>query len=82
MKSRGSVLLLMAVAGVMFCSSCVKKYTCQCRVTFTGKPGLPDSTAREYEVYNTQSGAKSICEEASYEKEQNGIKTKEECSLY
>ncbi len=75
-------LLLVAACGMVLMSSCTKKYTCQCKVTYSGAPGLPDSSVREYEIYNSKSGAESECEEASYEHEEDGIKVKEECALY
>lgn len=82
MRFRGSVLLLLAVASVMLLNSCVKNYTCQCSIQYSGTPGLPDSTVNEYEIYNTKKAAESLCEDQSFEKEENGIKVRETCVLY
>jgi hypothetical protein len=82
MKMRGSVLLLLAVAGIVGMSSCVKKYTCQCSIVYSGAPGLPDSTVNEYEITDKKEAAESLCKDASYEKVENGIKIVEKCKLY
>ena len=84
MRSRGSVLLLLAVFGTIFMTSCSKKYICQCKIMYSGSPGLPDSTANEFDIYNTKSAAESICKEESYENTDSntGIKVKETCVLY
>lgn len=84
MRYRGTVLLLLAVSGVMIMSACTKKYTCQCKVLYSGTPGLPDSSVREFEIYNTQSAATSMCKDESYESTDpaTGIKVKETCVLY
>ncbi|MCF8450393.1 MAG: hypothetical protein K9G49_11035 [Taibaiella sp.] len=79
---RGSVLLLLAVAGIVGMSSCVKKYTCQCSIVYSGAPGLPDSTTNEYDINDTKKAAESLCEDASFEKIENGIKIVETCKLY
>lgn len=82
MTSRGSVLLLLAISGIVLLNSCTKKYTCQCSIKYSGTPGLPDSTANEYEIINSKTNAEKICKDASFEKEQNGIKVVETCKLY
>jgi hypothetical protein len=83
MKVRSSVLLfVVAVSGILLVSSCNKNYTCQCTIKYSGSPGLPDSTATEYKVYNTKSGAKALCEDESFEHVENGIKVVETCTLY
>ncbi len=82
MKLRSTVLLFVAVLSVLSVSSCVKKYTCRCLVKYSGAPGLPDSTYNEYEVYNNKKGAESVCKEASFTKEQDGITLTETCKLY
>lgn len=63
-------------------SSCVKDYTCQCRLTFSGKPGLPEPQIREYSLSNTLKEAKQECESRSRTYEVDGVRTVEECELY
>ena len=77
-----STLLLGAAVFAITCSSCVREYTCQCRIKYTGQPGLPDSLMREYPIRDTKDKAKSLCEQNSAHTEQNGIKTDEDCKLY
>jgi hypothetical protein len=81
MSFKNTLLLGLAVLTVS-CSSCVRDYTCRCKIKYSGSPGLPDSTFREYTVRDTKDKAKSICEGNSAHTEQNGIKTDEDCTLY
>jgi len=89
MKLRPSLVLLsVAFLGVVSMTSCVKNYTCQCSIVYSGVPGLPDSSAQSYSISNTQSKAKSECEaqSATYNNrvnpEQGNISTVETCILY
>lgn len=83
MRSNRSVLVLLAMAGIMIASSCVKKYTCQCVVKYSGSPGLPDSSIHEFDIHDTKKAAESVCKDESYDhSEPNGIKTTETCKLY
>ncbi len=82
MKFRLSIILVMAFAGIISMSSCVKKYTCQCVVKYSGIPGLPDSTMQEYDITDSKSGADSKCKGESYSHDANGIHTQETCQLY
>lgn len=84
MRFRSSVLLILTIVGVLTMSSCVKNYTCQCVVKYSGAPGLPDSTYTEYKITNNKSGAESVCEEESFEHTDatTGIKVVETCKLY
>jgi hypothetical protein len=77
-----STLLLGAAVLAITCSSCVQDYTCQCRIKYTGQPGLPDSLIREYPIRDKKDNAKSLCEQNSQHTEQNGIKTDEDCTLF
>lgn len=77
-----STLLLGVAAFTIICSSCVQEYTCQCRIKYSGAPGLPDSLVREYPIRDTKDGAKSLCEGNSQHTETNGVKTDEDCALY
>ncbi|MBS1588711.1 MAG: hypothetical protein JST52_03770 [Bacteroidetes bacterium] len=63
-------------------SSCTHQYTCQCTIQYSGKPGLPDSTVREYEIRDTKKRAKSACEANSGTYQTGSIKTVETCSIY
>lgn len=82
MRNRYSTMLIATVALVFGLTSCTKKYTCQCVISYSGSPGLPDTTVNEYDVYNSKKGAEKVCEEASYEKTENGVKIVETCKLF
>lgn len=82
MKFRSITLVLLVLLVILGTSSCVKKYTCQCKIYYSGAPGLPDTTINEYDITDKKSGAKSTCEGESYEHEENGIKVTETCKLY
>jgi hypothetical protein len=77
-----STLLLGVAAFSLICSSCVREYTCQCHIKYSGKPGLPDSLVRDYVIRDKKDAAKSLCEQNSQHTESNGIKTDENCALY
>jgi len=82
MKFRPSVLLAMAIAGLITVSSCSKNYTCQCNIVYSGYPGLPDSSMTSFSITDTKSGAKSDCSAQSGTYNNNGIQTVETCVLY
>jgi len=82
MKLRGSTILLLVLGTMLVATSCVKKYTCQCQVKYSGAPGMPDSTVKEYEIVDSKKKAESLCKDQTYEKEANGIKLTETCKLY
>lgn len=77
-------LLLLAIAGITLIttSSCVREYTCQCQIVYSGQPGLPDTLIREYPVKDTKKKAKSACEANSTTSDNNGIHTEEDCHLF
>ena len=77
-----STLLLGIVALAITCSSCVHEYTCQCKIKYSGQPGLPDSLIREYPIRDKKDKAKSLCEQNSLTTDKNGIHTVETCHLY
>lgn len=83
MKLR-STLLLGAVVLAISCSSCVHDFTCQCKIKYSGQPGLPDSTIREYSIRDKKDKAKSLCEQnSSHTTDQTtNIKTDEDCKLF
>jgi len=89
MKFRRSLILLfIAFAGVVSMTSCVKNYTCYCNISYSGVPGLPDSTTIQYSIKDTQSGASSKCSAASAtynnpsDPNEGNVKTVENCYLY
>jgi hypothetical protein len=83
MKKRfTSLLLALPVAMLFFATSCTRNYTCQCTMTYTGAPGLPDGETRSYTIKDTQGGAKSKCEASSQSYDKNGIHTVESCDLF
>jgi len=87
MKIRIFLLLAIAFTGVIFMSSCVKNYTCQCSIVYSGYPGLPDSTTTSYDIKDSKSNAKSKCsaQSGTYNNtDNNGIQitTVEKCAIY
>lgn len=82
MRSRRLLLPALVLAGLLSVSSCVKSYTCHCDIKYSGYPGLPDSTFKEYDVKDTKSEAKKKCEAESFTGDKNGIHTVETCYLY
>lgn len=73
------LLLFFAVTA----TSCVREYTCQCQIKYTGQPGLPDSLVQEYPVRDTKEKARDLCKGNSQEPTtQGGITTTETCDLY
>lgn len=77
-----TILLLAAAGTTLFFTSCVRDYTCQCQIVYSGAPGLPDTVTRTYPVKDTKTKAKSICEQNSTSSDNNGIHTDENCHLF
>lgn len=75
-------LPLAAFAIMLLASSCTREYKCQCNISYSGQPGLPDTVLKEYTVRDTKDKAKSLCEGNSATSESNGIKTVEDCKIY
>ncbi len=82
MKLRPSFYLVMSFAAVLAMSSCVKKYTCHCDIKYSGAPGLPDSTVKEYDITDSKTKADDKCKKESGTFDNNGIHTVESCYLY
>ena len=61
MKFRTTLLLSVAITGLIAMSSCTKNYTCHCNIKYSGYPGLPDSIVKEYSIIDTKSAAKNKC---------------------
>lgn len=75
-------LIPLALIAVFSFSSCVRSYTCQCEISYSGQPGLPDTTIKEYPVKDTKKKAESLCESNSQTSTKDGITTVENCHLY
>lgn len=82
MKLRFSTILVVACLLTISFTSCTREYICQCTVKYSGEPGLPDSTVREYEIRDTKKNAKSACEANSGTYTTGNIKTEENCRLF
>ena len=82
MKLRPILLLAVAFTGMVAMGSCTKNYTCQCVISYTGQPGLPDSVVQNYTIKDTKKGAKSKCTANSDTYSNNNINTTERCYLY
>lgn len=70
------------VFALLMMASCTREYTCQCWISYSGAPGLPDSVLHEYPIRDKKKNAEKLCKDNSYHTEQNGITTTEECDLY
>ncbi len=81
MKFRLPLLMAAAFLAIGF-SSCTRDFICQCTISYSGQPGLPDTTIREYPIKDTKKNAQSACEGNSSTYEIGDIKTVEDCSLY
>ncbi len=80
MKRLAVPLLLLLTVGA---ASCTREYTCQCQIKYTGQPGLPDSTIKEYPIRDTKEKARDLCKGNSQEATTtSGITTTEICDLY
>lgn len=73
-----AILLSGALFGM---TSCVRNYRCECKITYEGKPGLPTSPPREYDIKDTNKNAKSLCQAGSKTYTDMGIVTTETCDL-
>ncbi len=83
MKLRPGILLVVAFIFITTTmTSCVREYICECQITYTGQPGLPDTTINQYEIKDTKKKAEQICTGNSGEYANGDIKTKEECVLF
>jgi hypothetical protein len=74
--------ILGAVALLFSASSCTREYTCQCFISYSGKPGLPDTILKEYPITDTKKNAEKLCKDHSGVYEHDGIKTVEDCRLW
>lgn len=78
-----SALAITTMGGAaMLLTSCTREYTCQCTITYTGQPGLPDPVMKEYKITDTKKEAESKCRAHSETTDVNGITTTEACDLW
>jgi len=84
MKQRFTSFLLASAVLVLLAgtTSCTRKYTCQCKMTYTGVPGLPEGQTREYPITDTKKNAENTCRAASGTYDNGGIHTVETCDLF
>lgn len=84
MKKLLTPLLSMTAACLLLfsASSCTREYKCECVMTYSGVPGLPDSTVRDYPITDTKKNAKSMCEANSNTYKDGNITTVERCYLW
>jgi hypothetical protein len=84
MKKRSTSFLTAAAALfiLLSASSCTREYTCQCKMTSTGQPGLPAPAVREYPITDSKKNAESSCKAKSNTTNSGGITTVEECDLF
>jgi len=82
MKLRLPVLMAAAFVTATVLSSCTRTYICQCTIKYSGEPGLPDSSVREYEIRDTKKKAESACEANSGTYQTGNIQTVETCTIY
>ncbi len=82
MKLRPFLTTAIAVISIICMSSCTRNFTCRCVFTYSGVPGLPDSTYTEYTIKDSKAHAKSLCEGGSNVTDKNGVHTEENCSLF
>lgn len=76
------LLLGLILLGGLSLTSCVREYICQCKITHSGKPGLPEPYIREYKVTNTFKEAELECVNRSRQYVEDGVTTIEDCQLY
>lgn len=82
MKFRSSLLLSLAITGLFSMASCTKSYTCHCDFVYSGYPGLPDSSFKEYTIVDSKKGATSKCSGESGTFNNDSIHTVETCHIY
>lgn len=84
MKKRSTSFLTAAAALFILLSapSCTREYTCQCKMTSTGQPGLPEPSVRDYPITDTKKNAQNACKAKSGTYNSGGITTVEECDLF
>lgn len=84
MKKISLLILTIGLLGglTLSTSSCTREYTCQCTMTYSGQPGLPESTIHNYQIKDTKKNAKEMCENNSAVYQEGTITTREDCELW
>lgn len=82
MKLRFPILLAACFVCATILSSCTRDYICRCTIKYSGEPGLPDSSVREYEIRDTKKKATSACEANSGTYQTGNVTTEETCKIY
>jgi len=82
MKFSRSLLFALFILSVLSYTSCIKKYTCVCKIKYTGTPGLPDSSIKEFEITDSKSKAKTKCSNESGNYTYKNINTVANCDIY
>jgi hypothetical protein len=82
MKFCSIAVALLSVCFAATMSSCTQEYRCQCNIKYEGKPGLPDSSTREYNITDTKKNAQKLCAEKSNTKDKDGVTATETCVLF
>ncbi len=82
MKLRPGLFIAAVFITLFAFSSCTRDFICECEIAYSGKPNLPDTVINRYDITDTKKNAKSLCEQNSFEGEENGVKTVETCELY
>jgi len=77
-----SIVLALGIAVVFVAGSCTRSYICHCNIAYSGTPGLPDTTFKEYNITDTKSNAQSQCKAESGTYDNNYIHTVDSCYLY
>ena len=82
MKLRPFLIAAVAFISIICMSSCSRNFTCRCTFSYSGVPGLPDTTYTEYKIKDTKAHAKSLCEGGTTTTDKNGVHTVENCELF
>jgi hypothetical protein len=82
MKMRLGSIITACLIMMVLMSSCVREYTCQCQIIYSGQALLPDTTINEYPVTDNVKNARADCQAQSTTTEKDGVKTEENCDLF
>lgn len=74
--------LLFITISLFALTSCTREYICQCTISYSGSPGLPEEEPKEYPIRDSKKNARTICQSNSKTYDVDGYKTVEECDLW
>ncbi len=78
-----SLFFIIGACALLFSfTSCTREFTCQCYISYSGKPGLPDTLLKEYPITDSKKNAEKLCKGQSGTYEKDGITTVEDCNLW